>query len=66
MGTGDELSKKREAQYQQRFEEMRSRFNEDVSTFCELFEDNAIKGFSRFKTEAILQNIPEYMVEEKM
>ena len=66
MGTGDELSKKWEVRNQQRFEEMRSRFNEDISTFCELFEDKAIKGFSRFKTEAVLQNIPEYMVEEKM
>ena len=62
----DELSKKWEAQYQQRYEEMRSRFNENISAFCKLFEDNAIKGFSRFTTEAVLQNIPEYMVEEKM
>lgn len=62
----NELRNKWDVQYQQGLENMIARFNEDIPAFCKLFEDNEIPGSSRYKTEAVLQNIPEYMVEEKM
>ena len=62
----DELHKKWVAKQNEGIEEMINLFNTDVSKFCGLFSQSDSGVTSLYITEAVLQNVPEDVVEKRM
>lgn len=61
-----ELHKKWETKQNQEIEEMIYLFNTDVTKFCGLFSQSNSGVTSHYITEAVLQNLPEDVVEKRM
>lgn len=62
----EELRNKWDAQYKQSVEEMKSLFCTDFPSFCNLFIENRDHASFRYNTDAVLQYIPEDIVENRM
>lgn len=62
----EELHKKWETKQNQEIEEMIYLFNTDVTKFCGLFSQSNSGVTSHYITEAVLQNLPEDVVEKRM
>ncbi len=62
----EELHKKWETKQNQEIEEMIILFNTDVPKFCGLFSQSDSGVTSHYITEAVLQNVPEDVVEKRM
>lgn len=62
----EELHKKWETKQNQEIEEMITLFNTNVPKFCGLFTQSDSGVTSHYITEAVLQNVPEDVVEKRM
>lgn len=62
----EKLRNKWDTKYKQGVEEMKSLFCTDIPSFCNLFVENREHATFRYNTDAVLQYIPEDIVENRM